>query len=286
MLPYVLGALLPVTLAVQPQGLSAAEKKLIHAVEGRRSDELAALEKVVNTDSGTFNTAGVREVGRYFQQELEALGFQTRRAPMPDAMHRAGHLIAERVTPKAAGKRVLLIGHLDTIFEGQCHRFERAGDTLRCAGVADMAKAVTVKGDLRFLSEGERDQAKARMLEIAAANLPKTQSDEPEPADGELRELPADGERGRGGRGGGISDVEDVGPFADRKVLDEISVGVDRLRADAGGTEDEVLCPDLRNIAPQLCGEGGPGPIAPHLGKARLPVFSRQASEASKRECP
>jgi hypothetical protein len=39
---------------------------LIHAVEGRRSDELAALEKVVNTDSGTFNTAGVREVGRYF----------------------------------------------------------------------------------------------------------------------------------------------------------------------------------------------------------------------------
>jgi len=163
-----------VTLAVQPQGLSAAEKKLIHAVEGRRSDELAALEKVVNTDSGTFNTAGVREVGRYFQQELEALGFQTRRAPMPDAMHRAGHLIAERVTPKAAGKRVLLIGHLDTIFEGQGHRFERAGDTLRCAGVADMAKAVTVKGDLRFLSEGERDQAKARMLEIAAANLPKT----------------------------------------------------------------------------------------------------------------
>src|SRR6266508_2395691 len=174
MLPCVLGALLPVTLAVQPQALSAAEKKLIHAVEGRRSDELAALEKVVNTDSGTFNTAGVREVGRYFQQELEALGFQTRRAPMPDAMHRAGHLIAERVTPKAAGKRVLLIGHLDTIFEGQGHRFERAGDTLRCAGVADMAKAVTVKGDLRFLSEGERDQAKARMLEIAAANLPKT----------------------------------------------------------------------------------------------------------------
>jgi len=37
-----------------------------------------------------------------------------------------------------------------------------------------VAKAVTVKGDLRFLSEGERDQAKARMLEIAAANLPRT----------------------------------------------------------------------------------------------------------------
>jgi glutamate carboxypeptidase len=138
MLPWVLGALLPVTLAVQPQGLSSAEKKLVQAVEIRLRDELAALEKLVNTDSGTFNAAGVREVGRYFQQELEALGFQTRWAPLPDAMHRAGHLIAERVSPKATGKRVLLIGHLDTIFEGQGHRFERAGDTLRGAGIADM----------------------------------------------------------------------------------------------------------------------------------------------------
>jgi glutamate carboxypeptidase len=52
-------------------------------------------------------------------------------------MRRAGHLLAERVAPSgAAGKRVLLIGHLDTIHEGS--RFERAGDTARGAGVADM----------------------------------------------------------------------------------------------------------------------------------------------------
>ena len=37
---------------------------------------------------------------------------------MPDPMRRAGHLVAERVAPSGAGKRVLLIGHLDTILEG------------------------------------------------------------------------------------------------------------------------------------------------------------------------
>ena len=52
-------------------------------------------------------------------------------------MGRAGHLVAERLAPSgAAGKRVLLIGHLDTIHEGR--GFERAGDTARGAGVADM----------------------------------------------------------------------------------------------------------------------------------------------------
>src|ERR1700687_2833985 len=120
------------------QGLKPAEKKLVQSVEARLPEELAALEKVVNIDSGTFNAAGVREVGRYFQEQLEAIGFKTRWASMPEAMHRAGHLIAERVAPKGTGNRVLLIGHLDTIFEGQGHRFQRTGDTIRGAGIIDM----------------------------------------------------------------------------------------------------------------------------------------------------
>ena len=122
----------------QTQGLKPAEKKLVQSVEARLPEELAALEKVVNIDSGTFNAAGVREAGRYFQEQLEAIGFKTRWASMPEAMHRAGHLIAERVAPQSTGKRVLLIGHLDTIFEGQGHRFQRTGDTIRGAGIIDM----------------------------------------------------------------------------------------------------------------------------------------------------
>lgn len=131
-------ALLPIALGVHAQGLSPSEKKLLQSVEAGLGDELAALEQVVNIDSGTYNLAGVKEVGRYFQQEFEALGFKTRWIPMPDSMHRAGHLFAERVPAKTTGKRLLVIGHMDTVFEGEGHRFQRDGDTIRGAGIMDM----------------------------------------------------------------------------------------------------------------------------------------------------
>jgi glutamate carboxypeptidase len=124
--------------AAPAQDLTPVEKKLVEAINARISDEIAALQRVVDMDSGTLNAAGVREVGRYFEAELQPLGFKTRWAAMPEAMHRAGHLIAERVAPKGSKKRVLLIGHLDTVFEGQGHRFERNGDRAKGAGTNDM----------------------------------------------------------------------------------------------------------------------------------------------------
>lgn len=119
-------------------GLDQGEQDLVRSVENRLTEEVAFLERVVNIDSGTFNPAGVAEVGRAFQQELEALGFTTRWAPLPEAMRRAGHLVADLLGAKETGRRVLLLGHLDTIFEGQGHRFERSGKIARGAGVADM----------------------------------------------------------------------------------------------------------------------------------------------------
>jgi len=137
-----LGVLASILLAAGPaslaQGLSPAERKLTQVVEAGLGEEMAALEKVVNIDSGTFNTDGVREVGRFFEKELQALGFKTRWIPMPEAMHRAGHLGAERVSSKPSGKRVLLLGHMDTVFEGQGHRFQKDGGVIRGAGVMDM----------------------------------------------------------------------------------------------------------------------------------------------------
>ena len=137
-----LGGVLAFLLAAAPasraQDLSPVEKALARSVEARLGEEMAALEKVVNIDSGTFNAEGVREVGRFFEKELQALGFKTRWVPMPEVMHRAGHLVAERVSPKPSGKRVLLIGHLDTVFEGQGHRYTNDGAVIRGAGVMDM----------------------------------------------------------------------------------------------------------------------------------------------------
>ena len=118
--------------------LSAEEKAIVKAVDGHVADEIAALQKVIDTDSGTLNVAGVQEVGRYFQAELEKLRFQVRWIAMPEAMKRGGHLVAERLAPNARGKRVLLIGHVDTVFEGKGHRYERSGDKITGAGVSDM----------------------------------------------------------------------------------------------------------------------------------------------------
>ena len=94
--------------------LSPVEEKIVRNVESTAAESNALLEKLVNINSGTFNVAGVRQVGEVLRPEFEKLGFQVRWIPM-DAVHRAGHLIAER--KGSYGKRVLLIGHMDTVFE-------------------------------------------------------------------------------------------------------------------------------------------------------------------------
>jgi glutamate carboxypeptidase len=95
------------------QGLSAVEQRIVRAVDAHVPQANALLERAVNVNSGTMNLPGVREVGRIFRVELDALGFATRWIPM-DSVQRAGHLFAER---QGRGPRVLLIGHLDTVFE-------------------------------------------------------------------------------------------------------------------------------------------------------------------------
>ncbi len=54
----------------------------------------------------------------------------------PAAMRRGGHLIAEH--KGTAGPRLLLIGHLDTVFEGEGQRFVRTDTIGRGAGTGDM----------------------------------------------------------------------------------------------------------------------------------------------------
>lgn len=137
---FVLGAsLLPVT--VPAQSLSRTEQRIRDHVYANQAEAIALLEESVNINSGTMTHAGVRAVGDLFARELAALGFETRWAEMPPEVNRAGHLVAERRrrsgTPR--GKRLLLIGHLDTVFEGEGAAFERIDDsTARGAGTNDM----------------------------------------------------------------------------------------------------------------------------------------------------
>ena len=58
--------------------LSPDERALVTYIDAHNQDALALLERVVNINSGTQNLEGVREVGRAFGAELDALGFSTR----------------------------------------------------------------------------------------------------------------------------------------------------------------------------------------------------------------
>lgn len=118
--------------------LTATEQSIVAAVKARSAAALQFLESTVNVNSGTMNFDGVREVGKMFAAELEKSGFATRWAEMPPEMQRAGNLIATREGKQ--GKRLLLIGHLDTVFEkdSPVQRWDRRGDRVRGQGVSDM----------------------------------------------------------------------------------------------------------------------------------------------------
>jgi glutamate carboxypeptidase len=99
--------------AAESRPLSRPERAIVAHVDAHAGEARALLEQVVNLNSGTQNLAGVKAVGDVFAQQLQALGFTTRWSDGA-AWGRAGHLIAER---PGRGPRVLLIGHLDTVFE-------------------------------------------------------------------------------------------------------------------------------------------------------------------------
>ncbi|MFL6724356.1 MAG: M20/M25/M40 family metallo-hydrolase [Sphingomicrobium sp.] len=95
--------------------LSPAESRMTRTVDAEQARTLAMLEKWVNQNSGSLNIEGVTRVGEMLRAELEPLGFTVQWVDMK-AAGRAGHIVATH-KGSATGKRLLLIGHLDTVFE-------------------------------------------------------------------------------------------------------------------------------------------------------------------------
>jgi glutamate carboxypeptidase len=100
-------------LSAQSGALSPEERALVQFIDANNASAITLLEKAVNINSGTQNLAGVREVGALFRAEFDALGFKTEWVD-GTPFKRAGHLVADHPGP---GPRILLIGHLDTVFE-------------------------------------------------------------------------------------------------------------------------------------------------------------------------
>jgi glutamate carboxypeptidase len=95
--------------------LSFDEKKIIEYIKANYAGSEELLIESVNINSGTLNVDGVRKVGAVYRRELDKLGFTTEWINLPDSLRRAGHLVASRKGTQ--GKRLFLIGHLDTVFE-------------------------------------------------------------------------------------------------------------------------------------------------------------------------
>ncbi len=148
------------------QTLSPAEERIKARVEANFDAQILFLEQIVNINSGTRNLNGVRAVGDVFAREFDALGFGSRWIDMPQDMDRAGHFLAERAAPE--GPRLLLIGHLDTVFpmDSPFQKFERDGDRATGPGATDMKDGdAIILYALKALSEnGQLDRGTIRVF--------------------------------------------------------------------------------------------------------------------------
>lgn len=133
--------------------VDAQEQKLLATVAADEQRSAALLKQLVDINSGTLNPAGVRQVADVLRPQLESLGFACRWIPMEE-VKRAGHLVCTRQGNQ--GKRVLLIGHMDTVFERDSpfQKFEERDGKTVGPGAADMKGGLVIMlSALRALHE-------------------------------------------------------------------------------------------------------------------------------------
>lgn len=204
-------------LAAQPAlaGLSPAETRMAATVDSEYERTVSLLEKLVNQNSGSMNFAGVEAVGQMMRAELEPLGFAVAWKPMA-ATNRSGHLIAIH-KGKPGAKRLLLIAHLDTVFEKDSpfQKFVRHGDEAEGPGSGDD------KGGLVVIVAALRAMKAAGTLKNANIEIVMTgdEEDSGDPIDIARADLVAAGKRADVAldfEGLAIEDGQDMGSIARR----------------------------------------------------------------------
>lgn len=182
---FALAAILPAVALALGGAATAPEMRMKAAVVQEAPRNEALLEKLVRQNSGSLNIAGVKAVGEMMRAELEPLGFAVEWIDMTET-GRAGHLVATH-KGNGRGKRVLLIGHLDTVFEPDSPftGWSREGDRATGPGVGDdkgglvvivatlraMQAAGTLKNaDLKVVLTGDEEKTGAPM-DVARRDL-------------------------------------------------------------------------------------------------------------------
>ena len=124
--------------------LTTPEQAIVETVESGFERDVALLEQITLINSGTHNHAGVKAVADVLVPEFEALGMTTEWIDQ-SAEGRAGHLFARHEGTPGTTK-MLLIGHLDTVFEPDFSftGFVREGDQATGPDVVDDKGGVVV----------------------------------------------------------------------------------------------------------------------------------------------
>ena len=115
------------------------------------------LERRTNITCGSLNKAGMAELAEIFSHELSAMGFYIdplpgRRIDMPScpssdySIDLADHVL---YCESGNGKRLLLMGHLDTVFppDSPFQSYRRGGDRVPKPSAADMEGGLMVTLD-------------------------------------------------------------------------------------------------------------------------------------------
>ena len=169
-----LAALLSLLAVPAAAELSAPEQKIMTTVDAEQERTVDMLAKWVDQNSGSLNAPGVVEVGKMLRTELEPLGFKVEWLEMK-AAGRAGHIVA-RHKGNGRGKRMLLIGHLDTVFEpdspfqgwdrqgnrgiGPGSGDDKGGMAVMIASLRAMQQAGTLKrADITVVLTGDEEDA-------------------------------------------------------------------------------------------------------------------------------
>ena len=123
---------------IASESLDDVESSIVSWSETHIEEAVDLLERQVNINSGTHNPPGVRKVGEVLKAELDELDFQTWFVDMPEELNRGPHLFGKLDGDQ--GKKILLIGHLDTVFEPDedFQDFSREGSKAYGPGVEDM----------------------------------------------------------------------------------------------------------------------------------------------------
>ena len=134
--------------------LTSVELEILNWITNQQSDMVDLLRTITNINSGSFNKAGMDRIASIFADELSNLGFSTSTLAggvieMPSCPNSnlsfdvADHLLATR---SGSGARLLLMGHMDTVFppDSPFQEFSLEDGLIRGPGVFDMKGGLVV----------------------------------------------------------------------------------------------------------------------------------------------